>query len=576
MPMKTRSRTQADEAPPAPHRGQPGRSRGGKQAAAAKKTKKRKAADVLSDPEAEPDEGTTDRSRVNKPVAEYIAPTMAGTWSIKQGFQMCILFDVVNPLRKYKLGTKFNENDDDPFPLYNPRKVAEVTESDHEGTLQPFRPTHYSYVQFPCSKRFIILIYAVSHSPKYRFEAEVTGNSFMMWKKGQLHDISYGKRKKQSGDKKKWNMVTKRVPVQYARLLHQFLLEIDLAKHNKAHEILRRQTYAEKVLDEFALELNRFRGVENDFRSKVLTPILQRQLNGIPDPQGPAICKVFDPKHGIPTIGAVTKLYLGIDPLDPRYINSYRHNLVYIREARWHLAIILGKADGKSEEDFIITLKHHDCIQQKMKTSPRPEGGEFPRWNDVEVAAVVEEELDDWFEAELERVVSTISAFALQPLIFFFIYMKPDSLSIALQMRQEQIGSPALFVSKFNNAYIMAVTHSSRTSNNEPDDDDPDDIVSGNDAAGLIAGPSKRRRTSPEVSSTSEQSSEIEDDSRLLSGPPSGVPSTVGGDEDGEDVGGNEDGEDVGEDEDPDAEAARVDADLVASVGNAAEAGGDE
>ena len=263
----------------------------------------------------------------------------------------------------------------------------------------------------------MLLIYAVSLSPKYRFETEVTGDSFMMWKPGQLHDISYGKRKKQSGNRRKWNMVTKRVPVQYARLIHQFLLEIELAKHSKAHEILRRQTYAEKVLDEFGVELNRFRGVESDFRSKVLTPILQRQLNGIPDPQGPAIRRALDPKHGKPSIGAVTKLYLGIDPLDPAHIHSYRHNLVYIREAQWHLAIILGKADGGSEEDFIITLKHHDCIQKKMKTSSRPEGGGFPRWNEVEVAAVVEEELDDWFERELERVVRIISLCMFQALM---------------------------------------------------------------------------------------------------------------------------------------------------------------
>ena len=47
----------------------------------------------------------------------------------------------------------------------------------------------------------------------------------------------------------------------------------------------------------------------------------------------------------------------------------------------------------------------------------------FPKWNDVEVAAVVEEELDDWFEAELERVVSTISTFMLQSLISIFIYV---------------------------------------------------------------------------------------------------------------------------------------------------------
>ena len=91
---------------------------------------------------------------------------MAGTWSITQKFQMCILFDAVNPLRKYKLGTKFNEEDDDPFPVYNPRKVAEATESDYEGMLQPYKPLYYSYVRSSCSKMCILLIYVVSLSPK--------------------------------------------------------------------------------------------------------------------------------------------------------------------------------------------------------------------------------------------------------------------------------------------------------------------------------------------------------------------------------------------------------------------------
>ena len=96
MAPETRSHTRAEQGPPPPDQGQPSRSHGGKQVTPAKKTKKRKAADVLSDPEVEPDKDTTDRSQVNKPVAEYIAPTMAGTWSITQKFQMCILFDAVS------------------------------------------------------------------------------------------------------------------------------------------------------------------------------------------------------------------------------------------------------------------------------------------------------------------------------------------------------------------------------------------------------------------------------------------------------------------------------------------------
>ncbi|KAF9779586.1 hypothetical protein BJ322DRAFT_1024452 [Thelephora terrestris] len=541
MPPMTRSRTRAEEAPPAPNRGRPSCSRGGKPATSSKKTKKRKAADVLSDPEAEPDEATTDRSRVNRPVAKWIAPSMVGTWAITQNFQMCILFDAVNPLRKFKLGTTFNEDDTNPFPDYNPRKIAEVTESDYEGTLQQYKPVYY-----------------VS---KYRFDAEVTGDSFMTWKEGQLHDISYGKRKKQSGDRRKWNMVTKHIPVQYARLLHQFILEIELAKKNKAHEILRRQTYAQKVLDEFGLELNRFRGAEHQFRSKVLTPILQRQLNGIPDVHGPAIRRALDPQNSKPTIARVTAFYLGMDPLDPKYIPSYRHNLVYIREARWHLAVVLGKIDGKSQEDFAITLSHHDLIQNNMQRSSRPTGGGFPRWNDVEVSAVVEEELDEWFDTELGRV--------------------PNLCSWALELRQNHTDDPVQSTHEFNHAYVMPVTRSSRTSDNEHDNNDE---TSGDHISRQIAGPSKRRRTSPGISSTEEESSEIEDDGMLLSRPPSGVPSTIEGDlSHGEEPGvggnaGNIDGtdDDVGDDEDPDAEAAHVDADLIASVGNAAADVGDK
>lgn len=148
MPANTRSRTRAEEAPPAPAQGRASRSRGGKPAAPTKKTKKRKAADVISDPEAEPPEATTERSRVNKPIAKHIAPTMAGTWAITKRFQMCILFDAVNPLRQFKRDTVFNENDEDPFPDYNPRKIAEVTESDYEGSLQQFKPLFYLCVRF--------------------------------------------------------------------------------------------------------------------------------------------------------------------------------------------------------------------------------------------------------------------------------------------------------------------------------------------------------------------------------------------------------------------------------------------
>lgn len=231
----------------------------------------------------------------------------------------------------------------------------------------------------------------------------------MKWEDGQLHDVYYAKyTQRPGGTFRKGIMVTKRVHVQYARLVHQFILENTLAKTYKAHEVLRRQTYAQKVLDEFGLELDRFRGVEAGFRSKVLTPILQRQLRGVPDVHGPAIRRGIDP-NGSPTISDVTKFYLGRDPLEIRTIPSYRHNLAYIREARWHLAIILGRADGTSSSDYDVTLAHHDAILNHLKNSPKPRPGTFPVYNEMEVAVVVEEGLDEWFDQELKRVVSMTS-----------------------------------------------------------------------------------------------------------------------------------------------------------------------
>ena len=379
----------------------------------------------------------------------------------------------------------------------------------------------------------------------------------MNWKDGQLHDIYYGKStKRPGGERRKWNMVTKRVPVQYARLIHQFILEIELAKHTKAHEVLRRQTYAQRVLDEFGLELDRFQGVEQDFRSKVLTPILQCQLHGIPDAHGPAIRRGIDPKNGTPTIAQVTKFYLGLDPLSTCTIPSYRHNLVYIREARWHLAIVMDEADPTSFADYKITLSHHDTIMKTLKQSKKPVHGGFPTFNDVEVATVVEEGLELWFDKELKRVVCVRLISIVPQLIDLSI--QPALYKEALEARRVDKQASGI-VPVYNNAYVMTVQaglsgHS----------DDEEDVSSDNDDR-PIAGPSKLRQKPSPNASRSECSSvdddEADNDDRPLSGPPSGVPSTAE--------------DDVDDGENFDDEAAHIDAELLASVGNNTTEGGD-
>ena len=85
----------------------------------------------------------TDRSLIDKPVRALIVPAMSMAWEISQYYQMCILFDAVNPVRQFKRGTVFNEEEEDPYPKYNPCDGGDATESDEEATFKPYKPSDY-------------------------------------------------------------------------------------------------------------------------------------------------------------------------------------------------------------------------------------------------------------------------------------------------------------------------------------------------------------------------------------------------------------------------------------------------
>ena len=130
------------------------------------------------------------------------------------------------------------------------------------------------------------------------------------------------------------------IPIQYAQIVHQFLVEKEHGTANPTHESLHRQTYVEKMLDAFGVELDAFKGEESQFCSAVLTLVLQCQLQGVPNVYGPSIrnaiapvCGAAEPHTSRPTILQVTNFYLRINPLDPKYIQTYRWNLIYVREA---------------------------------------------------------------------------------------------------------------------------------------------------------------------------------------------------------------------------------------------------
>lgn len=227
----------------------------------------------------------------------------------------------------------------------------------------------------------------------------------MKWDAGELFPITMGRKVKKvnraSYVTKKW---VKQVPVQYARLVQQFDLEDRHGFEDTGHESRRRMAYARHVLNEFGKELEYFRGGEGEFRSKVLTPILQRQLRGVPDCHTPDIDHYISESGEEVTIGEATRFYLLIDPLDPVCIPTYRRNLIYIREARWHLAILAKVCDWVSREQYNSTIDNDDYIICGLEAGEGGSGG-IPPFNANEVAVIFAEELDGFFRNELNAVV---------------------------------------------------------------------------------------------------------------------------------------------------------------------------
>jgi len=53
---------------------------------------------------------------------------------------MCLIFDVVNPVRKFKRDSVFNEDDEDPFTTHNNKNLSET---DADPSHMPAHPMPY-------------------------------------------------------------------------------------------------------------------------------------------------------------------------------------------------------------------------------------------------------------------------------------------------------------------------------------------------------------------------------------------------------------------------------------------------
>lgn len=232
----------------------------------------------------------------------------------------------------------------------------------------------------------------------------------MEWTAGDLRDVQIGTSKKRR-NKHSYEVTyeERKIRAPYDRIICQLLLEDEHGEFNVSHEALRRQAYAREVLDEFAKELRAYKGSPADFRSRVLTPILQRQLMGVADAYFPVVYVAVadDEDDSEPTIGQATEFYLSEDPTDPALIDDYRHNIIFIPEARWHLGVVMGKIDRTSPASYKKIRDNHDLLMAQIlkEMEDADDDDNAQTFSPSEVMVVVDERLDEFFRPELDEVV---------------------------------------------------------------------------------------------------------------------------------------------------------------------------
>jgi hypothetical protein len=273
--------------------------------------------------------------------------------------------------------------------------------------------------------------------------ASVKDDNFLAWETGQTRRIYFELREKSDRDEGQKDggkgkgrerepaRQFRRIPEGYARLIHQLILEVQHGGSDSGHESERRMMYAGRVLDKFVEELKPFPddGPGADWRSIVLTPILQRQMIGIPDSYSWSVNRAVvnmgydeedsDPDEEEftddmgdeedrlrPTIAQATRAYLAVDPLDPEWIPSYRRNLLYVREMRWHLSVVSvhNKYTVSQVPIFDVTIKNsdflHEFVSNQMKDNPSPDSLLLP-----ELIVIVSEGIEKFYESEISRLV---------------------------------------------------------------------------------------------------------------------------------------------------------------------------
>jgi len=264
---------------------------------------------------------------------------------------------------------------------------------------------------------------------KWSFVFKGPNGRYLEWAEGELRTVTYGmvRKRKNANEYYVASLRKKEIPVAYFNIILQFHIEYLHAITDLGHEASRRRAYAMEMTNLFANELNDYVGPPADFRSYVLTPVLVRQLHGVPDAYAPTVRAAIG--GGELTIRQVTEFYLSIDPVEAAWIPNYRRNLLLISEVRWMLCYLRGRCELGDPSDYNKIRDHtydllSDLKDEPIDTSTTTDDG-MPLLSWGEVRLICREAIQGFYVREIDCVVREPLHLSLAP--SHFISPQPET-----------------------------------------------------------------------------------------------------------------------------------------------------
>jgi hypothetical protein len=353
---------------------------------------------------------------------DLIHPVLANAWKVNRKMErkgkIHFIFDAAPPYVEYKRGQIFDPADD--FPDRAAETPSDLTDSqgpddvDSDGNpieWMSYKPRSHLYVLasshgadvfISCHRAFSK--WAIAIPPMEPAE-------FLNWDMGELRLFRMCQ-----GTIGGSSWTDREILAPYDHILALLHAEIALGLSFDAHEPRRRQLYARQIIDLFCDEVEKSKEPPSRFYSKVLTPLLMRWLWGLYDASSKTVHAVVAQGERKATIEHATAFYLGMNPVDPKHIATYRRHLLNLPNIRWFLACaVLGIRfiGGPSGHDYYTSIHdNHDVIMtsltSRLNTYQDLDEAGIPMLNLTEAAVIVAEGLDDYFAPELRLLVGTL------------------------------------------------------------------------------------------------------------------------------------------------------------------------